>query len=317
METRLSTDSPLLVPTLSPLPTSPWLNRLQSIARLGKKRPGADRLRHIYHRILAVASPTEQMLFQPHPPRSAPPSSAALTVMTANLWHDWPRQRQLRSRLEAFAALVEREQVDVLLLQEVSRTPKLRVDEWLAQRLGMAYAYARANGHEPTLGFEEGLAVLSRYPLTAPRLRQLQPEPLPFVRRLALGATVRTHWGEMPVFSTHLALGRRQNSAQLDDLRGWIGDDPALVGGDFNAHETARQIKRASSQWLDLFRCVHPHADATTHDGLWGRRRRRLDYLFWQPGCAAWQILEARHLHPPDAPHSDHHAVLARLRCGA
>lgn len=168
--------------------------------------------------------------------------------MTANLWHDWPRQRRLLSRLEAFAAMVQRERVDVLLLQEVSRTPDLHVDAWLGQQLGMAYVYARANGDEAALGFEEGLAVFSRFALTAPRLRQLQPEPLPFVRRLALGVTVRTSWGEIPAFSVHLALARRQNAAQLDDLRRWIGDAPAIIGGDFNAHETTPQIQGASRQ---------------------------------------------------------------------
>lgn len=237
--------------------------------------------------------------------------------MTANLWHDWPRQRRLLSRLEAFAAMVQRERVDVLLLQEVSRTPDLHVDAWLGQQLGMAYVYARANGDEAALGFEEGLAVFSRFALTAPRLRQLQPEPLPFVRRLALGVTVRTSWGEIPAFSVHLALARRQNAAQLDDLRRWIGDAPAIIGGDFNAHETTPQIQGASRQWADLFRHLHPHAAAPTHYGPWGRWRRRLDYLFWQPGCASWQVIDARRLQPPAAPHSDHHAVLARLRCGA
>jgi exonuclease III len=48
--------------------------------------------------------------------------------------------------------MVESEAADIVLLQEVARTTKLKVDEWLAERLGMGYVYARANGHEPGIG---------------------------------------------------------------------------------------------------------------------------------------------------------------------
>ncbi len=70
-----------------------------------------------------------------------------LTVLSANLWHDWPRFRRIKERLEDFARLAEREQADVILLQEVARTRAIRADEWLADRLGMVSVYSRANGH--------------------------------------------------------------------------------------------------------------------------------------------------------------------------
>jgi hypothetical protein len=58
--------------------------------------------------------------------------------------------------------------------------------------------------------------------------------------------------------------------------------------------------------------------DGATHELRfpWGKafRRRRLDYLFLQPGPTFWTVEDARHLDTPHPSHSDHRAVLARLR---
>jgi endonuclease/exonuclease/phosphatase family metal-dependent hydrolase len=226
----------------------------------------------------------------------------------------------MKQRLKGFAGLVEAERADIILLQEVARTTHFRVDEWLAARLGMAYVYSRANGHVAGIGFEEGLAVFSRYPLRAPRLRHLSSAN-PFVRRLALGAVVETPFGPVHAFSAHLGLPRRQNVRQLARLRAWVaeaaGAGAAIIAGDFNTSEHSAQIARARQGWLDTFRQLHPHADGATHTihWPWGRPllRHRLDYIFLQRGAQPWRVLEARHRHAPTGPHSDHHAVVVRL----
>jgi endonuclease/exonuclease/phosphatase family metal-dependent hydrolase len=194
------------------------------------------------------------------------------------------------------------------------------VDEWLADRLGMAYTYSRVNGHHEN-GFEEGLAVFSRYPLGRSHLRQLTDNGNPFVRRLALGSEINTPCGGLLAFSVHLSLMQSANARQLESLRDWVGqvagDRPALIGGDFNADERKPQIHRARLSWLDTFRHLNAGADGTTHElrAPLGIRlaRRRLDYIFFKPGGSDWQVLESRHLSVPHAPHSDHHAVLTRL----
>jgi len=243
-----------------------------------------------------------------------------MTVLSANLWHDWPRYRRLPERLEAMARLMEDEGVDVALLQEVARTPALHGDRWLAKRLGMSSVYARANGHEGAIGFEEGLAILSRYPLDSARAEQLRPSLVPWVRRMVLGAEIKTPAGSMAAFSVHLGLLPRVNAAQLEHLRGWITSTArglaAVIAGDFNAHENAPQIRRVRGAWLDAFRHLHPFADGTTHVLRWpwgaALRRRRLDYVFLNAGARDWQILEARTVGSTRT--SDHHAVLTRLR---
>jgi endonuclease/exonuclease/phosphatase family metal-dependent hydrolase len=244
-----------------------------------------------------------------------------ITILSANLWHDWPRHRNTIGRLEYFARLVEAQRADIILLQEVMRRPGLWADQWLSQRLGMGHIYSRVNGHTSAIGFEEGLAVFSRFPIHAWHLRQLDSYAIPFVRRLALGATVDTPCGKILAVSVHLGIASRQNANQLALLRSWIdevsADLPVTIGGDFNSHETSPQISQLKSAWIDTFRSLHPQGDGTSHVLRWPwggtLRRSRLDYIFLKPGRTGLDIQEARYLQVPRFPHSDHHAVLTRL----
>jgi len=222
------------------------------------------------------------------------------------------------------SSLVEFEKVDLILLQEVARTPFLKADEWLGKRLNMAYVYSRANGSQK-IGFEEGLGVYSRYPLKRlPYIRQMTQPHNPFSRRLALGVEVDTPCGEIMAFSVHLGLMRRQNAKQLRELHGWVNEltsgRSAIVAGDFNAPEHTHQIKHIRSFWLDTLREIHEHAHAPTHEIRWpwggAFLSHRLDYIFLQPGEPSWQVLDVRHIDAQAGPHSDHRAVLARLAPG-
>jgi endonuclease/exonuclease/phosphatase family metal-dependent hydrolase len=315
-----STSVEMLLDARSPS-AAPLMRCWQALGRHVNSSACLRPMRPALSRLLAVTEPAGRLWFQATPARLLPIEQRALTIVSANLWHDWPRHRELSNRLESFATLVEATQADIVLLQEVSRTTRLRVDEWLSNRWQMAHAYARANGHETGIGFEEGLAIFSRFPLIRPHLLQLGPGNHAFVRRLALGAAIQTPFGQFLAISVHLGLRRRQNAAQLTHLQAWVsaltGAQPALIGGDFNSWEHAPQIARAQAAWIDTFRRLHPYADATTHEirWPWGKtlRRHRLDYVFLQPGPLHWNILEARHVDASDGPHSDHRAVLVRL----
>ncbi len=242
-------------------------------------------------------------------------------MISANLWHDWPRQQRWPERLEAVAQLAEAEDADILLLQEVARTPTLKADLWLAERLGLALAYARANGDVEAIGFEEGPAVLSRVPLGDVHLRQLSHGHNPLARRVALGVHAETPYGRLLLVSVHLGLLQRHNAGQIRRLRSWVADvsagEAAVIGGDFNAPEHRPEIAQTRGAWTDTFRHAHPHAEAVTHTRAapWGGLlHRRLDYVFvQQPVTGHWRVLDSRHLDAPGGPHSDHRAVLARL----
>ena len=291
--------------------------------KLGRKLFKISALRRFHphlRRLSAVASPAGHVSIQLTPANPSKRHCDTITVLSANLWHDWPRHRLLKERLQGFVRLAEQNNADVVLLQEVSRTPHVQSDQYIAQELGMAWVYSRANGHE-AIGFEEGLAVFSRFPLEKPLLHQLGTSTNPFVRRLVLGVSVTTPCGDLLVFSTHLSILPRQNRNQQAHLRSWIsqlaGDQTAVIAGDFNAHETTPQIRQTQLRWQDTYRSLHPDSDGTTHllHWPWGNvlRRKRLDYIFLHDQRSNWRIDEARHVFCPKAPLSDHYAVLTRL----
>jgi endonuclease/exonuclease/phosphatase family metal-dependent hydrolase len=282
---------------------------------------GHDRLPEFVKVAMSVAEPAGRVTFQSQPYPVPVEGCNVFTVLSANLWHDWPRFRGLEKRLESFAQLIEAEKADLILLQEVARIPSLKADEWLAQRLQMAYVYSRANG-STKIGFEEGLGVFSRFPLKRlPFVRHMGRTCNPFVRRLALGVEVDTPCGEIMAFSTHLGLMHKQNAHQLRELHGWVkqitSGRSAIIAGDFNAPEHTHHIKHIRSFWRDTFREIHQHGHAATHEIRWpwggAILSHRLDYIFLQPGQPEWQVVDVQHLQAADKPHSDHHAVLARL----
>jgi endonuclease/exonuclease/phosphatase family metal-dependent hydrolase len=282
---------------------------------------GHDRLPGFVKAAISVAEPAGRVSLQSEPYPIPAEECGVFTVLSANLWHDWPRFKDLEKRLEAFAGLVESERVDLILLQELARTPSFKAEAWLAERLRMAYVYSRANGSQK-IGFEEGLGVYSRFPLKRlPFIRQMSQAHNPFSRRLALGVEVDTPCGEIVAFSAHLGLMRKQNAKQLRELHGWVSEislgRSAIIAGDFNAPEHTHQIQHVRSFWQDTFREIHEHGRAATHEIRWPWGgvflRHRLDYIFLQPGEPAWQVLEVQHVDAPGGPHSDHRAVLARL----
>lgn len=265
-----------------------------------------------------LVAPQPAILFREQPAPARGPTGAGLTLMSANLLHDWPRLKDQEARLEAVARMVERDQVDIALFQEVGRDRSLRVAEWLGARLPMAYAYGRVNGDLEALGMEEGLAIFSRFALARPALEPLTRTTGLF-RRCALGAVALTPWEEVGVYNAHFSLRPWRNRRQPAILRAWVehtaGDRTAFIGGDFNSGESSSGIRRLQSAWLDAFRAVHPDADGTTHEikTPFGAIRRRLDYLFLRTGSQPWRVVEARHLMAPELPHSDHLAVIARF----
>jgi len=298
-----------------------FYTRLRPLARRLLSVPGIHHLRPLARRVDAVAEPAGRLHVQYQPNTVTEGECRAITVISANLWHAYPFFSRQNRRLEDFTCMVKAQKADVLLLQEVTRRPGLRVDEWLAEQLGMAYVYSRANGHESAIGFEEGLAVFSRYPIHALHVKQLGTKANVFVRRLVLGATVDSPWGRLVFASVHLALPRRQNAHQLTQLYTWIHASadglPIIIGGDFNAGETSPQIERAQAHWTDTYRQLNPDAKGATHTirGPAGSiiHQGRLDYIFLHPAGREWRVLEAHHMDGCEGPHSDHRAVLVRL----
>ena len=272
-------------------------------------------------RAVLVAEPAGLLVTAPLPVSSPPQPGSHLVVFSANLQHGFPRFSDLEERLEAFARLVESRQADVLLLQEVARTGSINVDEWLRDRLGMAYVYARANGHQAGIGFEEGVAIFSRYPITAPEVKELPGAGSPFSRRVALTAGIVLPGQTIQAFSVHLGIGPAGNEVQIAALQDWASAfehrSTVIVGGDFNAEPQTDRIRSLQSAWTDTSLAAGLGSDAVTHvlTTPWGSvlREHRLDYIFVLPGEKTWSPVHAEHLETFPLPHSDHRVVVAEL----
>jgi endonuclease/exonuclease/phosphatase family metal-dependent hydrolase len=217
-----------------------------------------------------------------------------LRVISLNLLHGFPRFERLSSRLDLVVAEIRRQDADIVCLQEVPWTLRLGSGaEYLASRTGLNYLFLRANGNRWAILFEEGEAILSRYPLRDPAVAELKPAPGLFEHRVALHATAVTPWGDLRVFVTHLTTGDpRLNHGQAAALQSFVaatGSGPAIVAGDFNATDDSPQIQALAGDWVDTYRVANPDDPGLTCciDDLAVRSEpleERIDYLFLVPG---------------------------------
>ena len=215
--------------------------------------------------------------------------------MSLNMLHGFPRFEHLSDRLDMIADLIKQQDVDIVCLQEVPWT--LRRDNgarYLAEQVGMNYVYLRANGNRWAILFEEGEAILSRYPLSELSSTELRPRAGFFEHRVVLKATVGAPSGDLDVYATHLTNGDPEiNRAQAEDLMQFVessSEQSAMVGGDFNALQDSAQIKAMSEHWTDAYRAISPDDDGHTccvsdlSSDPSEPLEKRIDYLFLVPG---------------------------------
>jgi endonuclease/exonuclease/phosphatase family metal-dependent hydrolase len=226
-----------------------------------------------------------------------------LRVMSLNVLHGFPGFAHLRQRLELIASEIRRRDVDIACLQEVPWTPHLgSAARYLAREAGMNHLTLRANGNRWTILFEEGEAILSRYPLRRVIFRELLPRASLFEHRVVLQATAVTPWGELTIFVTHLTHGDPEvNRAQLASLRDHVaqaGGRLSIVAGDLNATEDVLQA--AAADWTDSYRVAHPGDrgftccidDLSARSG--GTLSKRIDYLFLLSRAEEIRIADSR-----------------------
>lgn len=129
---------------------------------------------------------------------------------------------------------------DVYLFQEVSQeSGKPSVADEAAQKLGRSVSFAAA---APGAS-DQGLAIVSRYPMTNIEVKNLKSCNLRFRsrNRFSVAATVRTPWGGLRVWNVHLDT-RINSQERLEQLQPVIADaarhtGPRLIGGDFNTND--------------------------------------------------------------------------------
>lgn len=219
------------------------------------------------------------------------PDDSVLRVLSLNVFHDHPRFERLTERLDLIAEEFIRLQADIVCLQEVPWTWKLgNASELLARQLGMNHVFLRANGNHRAILFEEGLSILSRYPLENLSFVALKPKAGFFEHRIALHATAVTPWGEVGVIVTHLTNGKPKiNYDQTVSLKQFVEQthEPLkIVAGDFNATPDSPQVNLLTQDWSDSYRLANPTIKDFTcciddlTDGSEGAHEKHIDYIF-------------------------------------
>ena len=276
--------------------------------------------------------------------------ASALRVVTFNLLHGGPSSgwRGDGEHLEERLAMVTRElgvlAPDVVGLQEASITRgRGNVAARLATALGLHVTHASATRRVSGLtwidrlivwgiNFEEGPAILSRFPIVATDVVELPRCRRFYDPRVLLHAVVQTPRGPLDVFATHTGHDACQVRRVAQVVSARRGPLPALVMGDFNAAETMDWMAALGREhgFVDAFRAARPTEPGAT---VWQQPgapaptvTRRVDFIFVVPnGAPAPRVRTSRVVldRPERRPDgstlwpSDHYGVLAEFEFAA
>ncbi len=232
-----------------------------------------------------------------------------LRVVTFNMLHGGPWSRftgddlHLERRLAMIIEDLHALDPDVVALQESPVTRRHGdVAARIAQALGLTRVQARATERvfpvrllgrliTGALGFVEGPAILSRFPITATQVYDLPRCRRWLDPRVVLRADLDTPAGALSVFSTHTSRDDCQTRRVAELAQQPPGGRAAVVMGDLNTGETAPGLDAFLYHgFVDAFRATNPGAPGPT---VWQRIDtpastvvRRVDYVFLRAGEA-------------------------------
>jgi endonuclease/exonuclease/phosphatase family metal-dependent hydrolase len=193
--------------------------------------------------LILLVSPLAQIIMW-RTPTAVTGQGFPVRVMTYNLHNGFNTKGKLN--LEEIAQVIERNNPDIVGLQEVSRgwVVSGRVDmlAWLSQRLNMPYVFG------PTADPFWGNAILSRYPILAYSKHDLPPRDL-FILRGFITALIDVGNGQqIKVIDTHFHhlegqtdIRQLQSKAILDFITSTDNRNFVLLG-DFNAKPTDQEM---------------------------------------------------------------------------
>jgi endonuclease/exonuclease/phosphatase family metal-dependent hydrolase len=166
-------------------------------------------------------------------------------VVTWNLW--W-RLGNWEARADVIAHTLDKLRPDLVCLQEVWREGDRNHAGLLAERLGMEYVFAVDRTER---GIDQGVALLSRWPLT-----EIEHRPLPIPadveqRNVALRAVVQGPRGPLLLVTTHLIPYPHRSEWREQQVRALVEfvaerkrqPPTTIVAGDFNAAPDADEIR--------------------------------------------------------------------------
>ena len=265
-----------------------------------------NRCRCIAMWVLACIALAVLLRLQPIPVALATEEAARpLRIVTYNVLHDGPtsgfidNDTYLEARMEMAIRELQALEPDVVALQEASLSRRHgNAPERIARELGFHLVFAPATDRifhvRPLdtlivgiMGFKEGEAILSRFPIIASAIYDLPCCRSRVEPRILLRADLDTPWGSLQVFTTHTARGDDCQMQRVGEIvREQRGDRPSILTGDFNTLETSKVLTllRDEAGFIDAFRAANPTTPGAT---VWQRIRtaestasRRVDFIF-------------------------------------
>jgi endonuclease/exonuclease/phosphatase family metal-dependent hydrolase len=276
-------------------------------------------------------------------PAAAAERSQPLRVVSFNLYHGgvtsvrWGDGDLLERRLAMVTEQLRQIDPDVIGVQEASAgRERGDVAARLAGALGYGHVRAPAGWRwmpglvHGALGFDEGPAVLSRFPIVSSEATALDPCDLGY-RRMVVCARIAGPDGPFDACSAHTSSSECEHRSLVAALRRRDATVPLVLLGDLNAPPDRPGVRSLARKLglVDVFAAANPGAPGFT---VWQSPResrptatKRVDYVFARPGAdgtlrvaASWIVLRApgrgpdlRMLWP-----SDHYGVLAELVLG-
>ena len=235
-------------------------------------------------------------------------STIKLTVMTYNIWMGgayrgfgrFEKPERIADRIRHIGQLIKKHNPDLVFLQEVvieSGPGSVNQTPLIADTAGMhMWVFGEAiNQGLPFYRMIEGNAILSRWPL-AIVANQPMPGRSPFYK---IGAdNQRTLWCKTYLGNQEILLGcvhltsskNKFQPIQMQQILDFVGDQPAILAGDFNASPTSDTIKKIID--TDRFRAQFS----------------QIDHIFVP---RKWQLIEQKVI---ESNLSDHQPVVAIFR---
>jgi endonuclease/exonuclease/phosphatase family metal-dependent hydrolase len=169
--------------------------------------------------------------------------------MSMSTWRvlTWNVLGREQRHLDRVAAHIRSVDPDVVALQEVQPGQARS----LARQLGWRHVWRRKHfPYGPMWWRAEGLALLSPWPISAPRRHSLTPDESIFTyrHRIALSALIEGPHGRLTVVNTHLssdsATERMQQAARLASIAARTAPPQLVLCGDLNVHGDEPEVMR-------------------------------------------------------------------------
>jgi endonuclease/exonuclease/phosphatase family metal-dependent hydrolase len=269
-------------------------------------------------------------------PDEPPPSESGryvtISVLTINIQTGMSEPPHLvDKRTRIVTDFIERTEPDVVAVQEISERPGAYLHRKDVLREATGYRKVWARTHYMPFFYEEGIGILSRWPIAWHGARSLpHPEFDKTMTRAVLGALVQHPHQPFKIYNAHLTIQSAphkkadQALEALEFIHANHRDLPTFFAGDLNAepeHDAMKLLRGhvtyrgTTGSLIDAWMATNP--DDAGYTTASPRPDKRLDYIYVVPWSQSTTPLSCERVLTEKVDGvwpSDHFGVLCRFR---